>query len=233
MAKILIVEDEQEIRELVSAYLRNDQFEVDAEEDGKMALNRIKSNHYDLIILDLMLPSLSGEKICEEVRTFSNVPILMLTAKSDLSDKVFGFRIGADDYLTKPFEPIELLERVRALLRRSRNDRPKATLLRVLNGRILIDTESLRVTKDGVEIPLTTNEFKILMVLLSNPNRVFSRDEIIEQAFGMEYDSFDRAIDTHIKNIRAKLEDDSKHPMMIKTIYGAGYRAELTYDTEA
>lgn len=233
MAKILLVEDEQAISDIVKAYLVKEKYTVDTCADGLSAINQLQKNHYDLLILDLMLPKMSGEQVCEKVRTFSNLPILMLTAKTELEDKIHGFQIGSDDYLTKPFEPLELIERVRALLRRSNADRPKASLLHLLNHRIVIDTESLRIVKDGHDVALTTNEFKILMVLLSNPNRIFNREEIINHAFGMEYDSFDRAIDTHIKNIRAKLEDDPKHPQIIKTIYGAGYRAGMTYDTEA
>lgn len=232
MTTVLLVEDERGISDILRAYLEKEGFRVIQAYDGLEALDAFRRETPDVMILDLMLPKLSGEEVCARVRSRSDLPILMLTAKSDLDDKVRGFRLGADDYLAKPFEPLELIERLRALLRRSRKGQPKASVLALLDGSILLYPETMRITKNGEEVFLTTNEFKILRTLLSNPNKVFTREEIIELAFGMEYDAFDRAIDTHIKNIRAKLEDDPKHPKIIKTVYGTGYKAGSTYDTQ-
>lgn len=231
MTTILLVEDERGISDVIRAYLEKENYSVLQAYDGREALKAFETVTPDLMILDLMLPVLSGEEVCAAVRSRSDLPILMLTAKSDLEDKVEGFRLGADDYLVKPFEPQELIERVRALLRRSRKGQPKASVISLLEGTILIHPETMRVTRCGEDVFLTTNEFKILNTLLSNPNKVFTREEIIEIAFGVEYDAFDRAIDTHIKNIRAKLEEDPKHPQIIKTVYGSGYKAGSTYDT--
>lgn len=230
MTTVLLVEDEQGISDILRAYLEKEGFIVLQAFDGLCALEIFEKQRPDLIVLDLMLPKLSGEEVCSRIRSRSEIPILMLTAKSELDDKVLGFQLGADDYLSKPFEPRELIERLRALLRRARKGQPKASVISLLNGEILVYPETMQVTKKGEEILLTANEFRILNTLLSNPNKVFTREEIIEIAFGMEYDAFDRAIDTHIKNIRAKLEDDTKHPQIIKTVYGAGYKAGSTHD---
>lgn len=232
MTNILLVEDERGISDILRAYLEKENYAVEQAFDGEEALARFRTLPPDLVILDLMLPKISGEEVCAKIRGSSDVPILMLTAKSDLDDKVRGFRLGADDYLSKPFEPLELIERVRALLRRADSGHPKASVLSLAEGSVLVYPETMRVTKNGREIFLTTNEFKILSTLLSNPNKVFTREEIIELAFGVEYDAFDRAIDTHIKNIRAKLEDDPKHPKIIKTVYGTGYKAGSSHDPQ-
>ena len=231
MATILLVEDERGISDIVRAYLEKENYTVLQAFDGEEALQLFGSQPIDAVILDLMLPKIPGEEVCSRIRSRSDLPILMLTAKGDLDDKVAGFQLGADDYLSKPFEPRELIERIRALLRRARRGQPKAAVIALLDGTVLVYPETMRVTKDGEDIFLTTNEFKILNTLLSNPNKVFTREEIISLAFGMEYDAYDRAIDTHIKNIRAKLENDPRHPEIIKTVYGTGYKAVTPYDT--
>lgn len=214
----------------MKAYLEKENFTVLQAFDGVEAIKIFSTTPLSLIILDLMLPKMSGEEVCAKVRSRSNIPILMLTAKSELEDKVKGFKLGADDYLSKPFEPEELIARVHALLRRSNIGTPNASVITLENSNLVIDLDQMTVKKNGTEIFLTTNEFKILQTLLSNPNKVFTRDEIIELSFGIEYEAFDRAIDTHIKNIRAKIEDDPKHPVVIKTIYGMGYKAGVSND---
>lgn len=231
MTEILLVEDEKRIAKLIAAYLEQGGYTTTLAFDGKEALQQFETHPFDLIILDLMLPLLSGEEVCRSIRSQSTVPILMLTAKTDLEDKLTGFRIGADDYLSKPFEPEELIERVHALLRRSRDNQPKATTFTQKDGTLVIHSDQLLATKDGRDLGLTANEFKILRVLLSHPNRVYSREEIIEYAFGQDYEGFDRAIDTHIKNIRAKMEENPRRPQWIKTVYGMGYKVDLQNET--
>lgn len=230
LTTILVVEDEKGISNIMKAYLEKENFTVLQAFDGVEAIKIFSTTPLSLIILDLMLPKMSGEEVCAKVRSRSNIPILMLTAKSELEDKVKGFKLGADDYLSKPFEPEELIARVHALLRRSNIGTPNASVITLENSNLVIDLDQMTVKKNGTEIFLTTNEFKILQTLLSNPNKVFTRDEIIELSFGIEYEAFDRAIDTHIKNIRAKIEDDPKHPVVIKTIYGMGYKAGVSND---
>jgi DNA-binding response OmpR family regulator len=171
-----------------------------------------------------MLPGISGEELCKRIRQFSNVPILMLTAKVQESDKINGFSIGADDYLTKPFSPRELVMRVKAILRRTTDDVPLAEVISFNNDDLVVDFKAHTVKKKGVVVNLTPNEFKILKFLIRNPNRVFTREELIEKVMGFDYEGYDRTIDAHIKNLRQKIEDDTKNPMYIKTVYGVGYK---------
>jgi len=223
--KILVVEDEKRILDVVKAYLEKEGFEVKTAIDGKEALDLFNSETFHLIILDLMLPIISGEKVCNHIRTSSDIPIIMLTAKVDEDDKIEGLAIGADDYVTKPFSPRELVSRVKALLRRSyRDSNPLFEKLSFNNKDLEVDIDKMEVKKDGKVILLTTNEFKILSALLTNPGQVFSREQLIEKAFGIDYEGFDRTIDTHIKNIRQKIEDNPKEPKYILTVYGVGYK---------
>lgn len=223
--KILVVEDEKRILDVVKAYLEKEGFEVKTAIDGKEALDLFNSETFHLIILDLMLPIISGEKVCNHIRTSSDIPIIMLTAKVDEDDKIEGLTIGADDYVTKPFSPRELVSRVKALLRRSyRDSNPLFEKLSFNNKDLEVDIDKMEVKKDGKVILLTTNEFKILYTLLTNPGQVFSREQLIEKAFGIDYEGFDRTIDTHIKNIRQKIEDNPKEPKYILTVYGVGYK---------
>lgn len=222
---ILIVEDEKNISEVIRAYLAKEGFNVFLAKDGKEALRVFYKEKIHLIILDLMLPKISGEEVCAKIRTTSNVPIIMLTAKVDEDNRVEGLSIGADDYVTKPFSPRELVSRVKALLRRSyRNTGPLAEKLIFNNNDLEIDIDKMIVKKDGKDVYLTSNEFKILNSLLINPGQVLSRQQLIEFAFGYNYDGYDRTIDTHIKNIRQKIEDNPKKPIYITTVYGAGYK---------
>ena len=173
-----------------------------------------------------MLPKLSGEEIIKEIRNQSQVPVIMVSAKVEEDNRVDGLRLGADDYVTKPFSPKELVERVKAVLRRiEKYNIPRADIIKTSDGRLEMDLEYNRIFKDSKEILLTKNEFQILKTIFSNPNKIYSRDEIIELTFGFDYDAYDRAIDTHIKNIRSKIEDNPKKPMYIKTIYGMGYKS--------
>lgn len=223
--KILVVEDEKNILEVIEAYLLKEGFRVITAEDGEMALELFKTEKIHLIVLDLMLPKLSGEEVCTTIRATSDIPIIMLTAKVDEDDKIEGLTIGADDYITKPFSPRELVSRVKALLRRSyRDSNPLAEKLVFNDGDLEVDIDKMIVRKKGENVYLTSNEFKILSSLLTRPGQVFSREQLIELAFGYDYDGFDRTIDTYIKNIRQKIEDNPKSPNYIITVYGVGYK---------
>ena len=224
--KILIIEDEESINNIVKSYLIKEGYEVFQAFDGEEGLQVFLRENIDLVILDLMLPKILGEDVIKEIRNRSQVPVIMLSAKVEENDKVTGLRLGADDYVTKPFSARELIERIKAVLRRiEKYNIPRADIIKTLDGRLEMDLEYNRFFKDGVEIYLTKNEFSILKTLFSNPNKIYTRDEIIELTFGYDYDAYDRAIDTHIKNIRQKIEDNPKKPMYIKTIYGMGYKS--------
>lgn len=223
--KILVVDDEQNILDVVKAYLEKENFEVITAMDGEMALNIFNTEKINLIVLDLMLPKISGEEVCKRIRVSSAVPIIMLTAKADEDEKIDGISIGADDYLTKPFSVRELVVRVRALIRRAYRDfTPMADILSFNNGDLEVDIKKMSVKKQSKDVSLTTNEFKILQVLLTNPKQVFSREKLVEKAFGVNYEGFDRTIDTYIKNIRQKIENNHKEPLYIVTVYGMGYK---------
>lgn len=223
--RILVVDDEERILEVVKAYLEKDGFQVVTALDGESALNIFNNEVIHLIILDLMLPKISGEEVCNKVRATSDVPIIMLTAKVDEDDRIDGITMGADDYLTKPFSTRELVVRVRALIRRTyRDSSPLADYLTFNNNDLEIDFKKILVKKHGHTVNLTTNEFKVLVALLTSPGQVFSREQLVEKAFGMDYDGFDRTVDSYIKNIRQKIEDIPKEPIYIITIYGLGYK---------
>jgi DNA-binding response OmpR family regulator len=223
--KILVVDDEQKILNVIQAYLIKEGYEVLTASDGEEALNIFKNQQVHLIILDLMLPKISGEQVCNKIRATSSVPIIMLTAKTEEDNKIEGLAIGADDYITKPFSNRELVGRVKAILRRTyRDNKPLAELLIINNGDLEINIEKMTIKKQGETITLTSNEFKILIALLVNPGQVFSREQLVSKAFGMDYDGFDRTIDTHIKNIRQKIEADHKNPKYILSVYGMGYK---------
>lgn len=222
---ILVVDDEIKILEIVEAYLKKDGFQVYTATDGEAALDIFKKEKIHLVVLDLMLPKLSGEEVCRKIRTFSEVPIIMLTAKADEEDKLQGLAIGADDYLTKPFSARELVGRINALLRRSyRGESPLADILIFNDGDLEVDIKKFQVKKKGKVVNLTPNEFKLLNILLANPGHVFTRDQLLEKAFGKDFEGFDRTVDTHIKNIRHKIEDNPKESKYILSIYGVGYK---------
>ena len=220
-AKILIIEDEKQIAQIVRSYLVKEGFTVTLAETGQKALSLIKMD-YDLIILDLMLPDMAGEMICSSIREFSDVPIIMLTAKSSEDERVRGLGLGADDYVVKPFSSRELVARVKAHLRRTQKNEGK--VLSFNDGLLVIDTLAMVVKKKEKEIPLTTTEFKILLFLAKSPEVVIGRFQIVQNVLGYNFEGYDRVIDAHIKNIRHKIEEDPQKPLLIKTVYGAGYK---------
>lgn len=223
--KILVVDDEEKILSVIKAYLEKEGFDVHTASDGERAIELFNSMDFSLVILDLMLPKISGEEICAKLRTTSSIPIIMLTAKVEENDKIEGLSLGADDYVTKPFSPKELVLRVKALLRRSFKDsKPLAEKLIFNDGDLEVDIEKMMVKKKGVPVNFTTNEFKLLVALLTHTGQVFTRDQLIQIAFGDDYEGFDRTIDTHIKNIRQKIENNPKLPEYILTVYGMGYK---------
>lgn len=218
--RILVVEDEAKIAEIVKAYLAKDGFSVTVAETGSKAISLLKDG-FDLIILDLMLPDMTGEEICETIRKDSDLPIIMLTAKSDEEDRIAGLGIGADDYIVKPFSPREVVARVKALLRRTKGLKKTAGFN---SGNLVIDSPNFKVIKNGTSIVLTPTEFKLLQCLAERPEQVFTRLQLVNVILGYDYEGYDRTIDAHIKNIRHKIEDDPKNPSYIKTVYGLGYR---------
>jgi two-component system, OmpR family, response regulator ResD len=220
---ILVVDDEQKIREVITSYLQNEGYLTLEAANGKEALELIQEHAIDFVILDLMLPDLSGEKVCQRIREQSPVPILMLTAKVSEEERIQGLSIGADDYVTKPFSPREILARVKAILRRSGQDL-LATRMVYNDGDLIIDTDKQIVLKNGGNVHLTPAEYKLLLVLARHPERPFSREELIEKVFGFDYAGEDRTIDQHVKNLRHKIESDPKKPDYILTVYGYGYR---------
>jgi DNA-binding response OmpR family regulator len=219
--KILIVDDEKQIVEIVKAYLEREGYKTIVAYDGKSALTLAKTEHPELIILDLMLPEVSGWDVCRTLRTESDIPIIMLTARDDTTDKIVGLELGADDYLSKPFDPKELVSRVRAVLRRY-SRKPKRNLIYL--GNLSIDLEKRQVCRGEAQIQLTALEFDLLKVMAENPGRVFSRMQLLDKVQDEAYEGYERTIDSHIKNLRKKIEPDPEHPKYILTIYGVGYK---------
>jgi two-component system alkaline phosphatase synthesis response regulator PhoP len=219
--KILVVDDDVKTVELVKLYLNRDGYRVLTAYDGTEALRLARESHPDLIVLDLMLPGMDGFEVCRTLRDESDVPIVMLTARTTDEDKLTGLGIGADDYVSKPFSPRELAARVRAVLRRLPGERGPAEIKR---GELVLNFLKQEASIAGRHLNLTPVEFKLLGVLAKEPGRVFSRTELVEKALGYDYKGFDRTIDVHILNLRRKLETDSRHPKYIKTLYGSGYK---------
>jgi DNA-binding response OmpR family regulator len=222
MNNILIIEDEKSVSEILEAYLKKEGYGVYSTESGLEGIEVFRKEKIDLVILDLMLPDIDGEEVCKILRRISDVYIFMLTAKSTLSDKIEGLNIGADEYLTKPLSPRELTARVNALFRRfgGSND----NILSLDKGKLTIDNDKRSVKLNGEEMSLTPNEFDILYALASNKGKVFTREAIIERVFGIDFDGSDRIIDVHIKNLRKKIEEDSRSPKYIVTVTKVGYK---------
>ncbi len=220
--KILVVEDEPKIRKVVAAYLKKENYNVKEAEDGEEAIEFAEKINPDLMILDLMLPKLSGEEVCQRIRQKSELPILMLTAKNSEEDKIKGFDYGADDYLVKPFSNKELVARVKAILRRSDYSAEKANIIIYNKGKLKLYPEKMELIYKDQKINLTNTEFKIIYTLARNPEQVLSREQIAEKVMGLEFKGFDRTIDAHIKNIRKKM-NLAKNKYIV-TVYGAGYR---------
>ena len=219
--KILIVEDEQKISDIVRSYLERDGFDVTVAATGAAALREIK-NRFDLVILDLKLPDIDGETICQSIREISDMPVIMLTAKSAEDDRVKGLCIGADDYVIKPFSVRELVARVQAHLRRSKKDAKKELVFN--KGALVIDILAQEAKKNGTVVSLTGTEFRILLSLAERPNIIFSRLQLINIVQGFDFEGFDRVVDAHVKNLRHKIEDNPQTPSFIKTVYGMGYK---------
>lgn len=222
---IIVVDDEPKIVEVIKAYLEKAGYRVLAAANGDVALHLFEQVHPALVILDLMLPDMSGEEICSRLRKKSRVPIIMLTAKIEEQDMINGLDLGADDYVIKPFSPRQLLARIEALLRRSGEDTaPLASVMTFIDGDLIIDYPGHEVKKNGLVVNLTPNEFKILTTLLKYPQKVFTRDEMIRLVMGDDFEGYDRIIDTHIKNLRQKIETDTRNPKYILTVHGIGYK---------
>lgn len=222
--RILIVDDEPNLLNVVEDYLKKQGYEVYIALRGSQAMDLFREVTPDFLILDLNLPDISGEELCRTIRLTSDVPILMLTAKTSEDDKVRGLSLGADDYLTKPFSPRELVGRVQAILRRSRGKGSLSEIYSFRDGDLVLDNTRRTVLKQGHEVSLTPNEYSILHTLMQYPGQVFTRTRIIDSAMGFDFDGFERTIDTHIKNLRQKIEDDFKNPVYIHTVYGVGYK---------
>lgn len=225
MQKILIVDDEKRITEVLEAYLIREGYEIHTADNGIDALKKVKSVSPDLMILDLMLPDISGEEVCRLVRKDSDLPILMLTAKSSEDDRINGIVMGADDYVTKPFSPREVVVRVQAILRRVKKTE-KVERLEFNDKQLVIDLDKKEVTLFGQYINLTPIEYKLLTNMAMNPGRVYSRLDLLEkiQDEGMYYEGYERSVDTHIKNLRKKIEQDPRQPAFIVTVFGMGYK---------
>ncbi len=220
--KVLVVDDEVKITQVVRAYLEKDGYQVVEASDGRQALEVARREHPNLIILDLMLPEVSGWDVCRTLRQESDVPIIMLTAQDEDTEKIVGLEIGADDYVTKPFNPKELLARIHALLRRAGRAPAGARILGV--GGLRIDTEKREVRVDRREVRLTPTEFDLLAALAESPGRVLSREQIMDRLLGGSLDGYDRAVDSHVKSLRQKIESDPRTPRYVLTVFGVGYK---------
>jgi DNA-binding response OmpR family regulator len=223
--KIVVIDDEPSVQEVVRAYLEKDGYQVFVAGNGAEGLALAERMRPALIVLDLMLPDISGEEICSDIRGRSDVPILMLTAKASADERVAGLVSGADDYLVKPFSPRELVARVNAVLRRTRGiEAPLVAKLSLDGGRLEIDSVEHVVKVDGVAVDLTPNEYKLLTTLARYPGRAYSRFELVNRVQGEEFEGEERTIDVHVKNLRKKIEPDASHPRYIETVSGVGYR---------
>ena len=222
--KVLVVDDEKLIVKGIRFSLEQDGMEVDAAYDGEEALEMAREKEYDIILLDLMLPKLDGLGVCQQIREFSNVPIVMLTAKGDDMDKILGLEYGADDYITKPFNILEVKARIKAIMRRMTQAAPKEEkAMVVVSGDLRLDCESRRVFIAGKEINLTAKEFDLLELLVFNPNKVYSRENLLNIVWGYEYPGDVRTVDVHIRRLREKIEQNPSDPKYVHTKWGVGY----------
>ncbi|MCK6259540.1 response regulator transcription factor [Fictibacillus sp. KIGAM418] len=228
MKTILIVDDEAKLLEVVSSYLRNEGYQTIEASTGQEAIKQIKKSPIDFVILDLMLPDIKGEEVCQLIRQEVSIPILMLTAKVKEEERINGLVLGADDYMTKPFSPRELVMRVKTILRRSNDNDLLAERISYNDGELTIDANSKEVFLKGTEVNLTPNEYKTLLVFARHPKRTFSRNELVEKVLGFDYEGDTRAIDQHIKNLRHKIESNPKNPHYIQTVFGVGYKFKGT-----
>ena len=222
MRTVLVVEDEARIATLVADYLRAAGFNTILASDGEAALRQARSESPDLIVLDLGLPKRDGLDVIRDIRKYSEAPIIILTARGDETDRIVGLELGADDYVVKPFSPKELVARVRAIFRRAERSATPSDVIRAAD--VEIDTRRLRVTVRGKVVDLTATEMQLLSLLASEPGRVFTRGQLLDAIRGVAFESYERAIDGHIKNIRRKIEPEPSRPVYIQTVYGVGYR---------
>jgi two-component system response regulator ResD len=224
--KILVADDDESIVELIMLYLRKDGFDVITARDGGEALRKITQHSPDLVLLDIMMPVKDGWEVCREIRQRYQLPVIMLTSRSEDYDKILGLELGADDYITKPFNPRELVARVRAVLRRSRQESSEPRLLQYRD--LVINLDEFMVTKEGRPVPLTRKELELLWLLAGRPNQVFSREQLLSRIWGYDYTGDTRTVDTHIKRLRRKL--GSGESWDIKTVWGVGYKFEVDKD---
>ena len=224
MPKILVVDDERVMVKGIKFNLENEGYQVDTGSDGEEAVDKARTGQFDLIILDLMMPKIDGLQACMKIREFSNVPVIMLTAKGEDSDKIMGFECGADDYITKPFNILELKARIRALLRRAAASAQREREAdRLTHGSITLDVAERAAWRDGEPVELTAKEFDLMALLMQNPGRVYSRENLLNLVWGYEYIGEFRTVDVHIRRLREKLEPDPANPEHILTKWGVGY----------
>ncbi|MDO4847783.1 MAG: response regulator transcription factor [Clostridiaceae bacterium] len=224
--KVLIVDDDLNICELLRLYLEKEGFETVSVNDGMLALDSFRSENPDIVLLDIMLPNLDGWQVCREIRKFSDKPIIMLTAKGETFDKVLGLELGADDYVTKPFEPKEIIARIKAVLRRTSNQAAETVKANEVSfDKLVINLDNYELKVNGVQIDTPPKELELIFHLASNPNRVFSRDQLLDEVWGFDYYGDSRTVDVHVKRLREKLEGVSDK-WELKTVWGVGYKFE-------
>ena len=223
MGRLLIIDDDVRLGALLERLLKPEGFQVTLVTDGLQGVRRATSEVFDLLVLDVMLPGMDGFEVLRRIRSSSKVPVIMLTAKGSDNDRIVGLELGADDYLSKPFNPRELVARIRAVLRRAEGGAPTPVTETLRVGDLIMDTARREVSADGNVVQLTTTEFDLLRCFLRHPGQVLSRDALMDMLRGVGYAAYDRSIDVHVKNLRAKIESDSRQPRYIKTIWGTGY----------
>ena len=222
--KVLIVDDEKLIVKGIKFSLEQDGYEVDCAYDGEEALEKAENGQYDIILLDLMLPKIGGYDVCQRIREFSQTPIIMLTAKGDDMDKILGLEYGADDYMTKPFNILEVKARIKAVMRRSKKEeaaRPKGDTISA--GGLTLDLDGRRTFRGNTEIPLTSKEFDMLRLLMENPGKVYKREDLLKAVWGDDYPGDERTVDVHVRRLREKIEEDAGNPVYVHTKWGIGY----------
>jgi two-component system response regulator ResD len=228
-ARVLVVDDDPTVAEVVAGYLDRAGYRVDRADDGPAALARAAAHRPDLVVLDLMLPGMDGLEVCRRMRERGPVPVIMLTARGDEDDRILGLEVGADDYVTKPFSPRELVLRVESVLRRARPATARQSPLRAAG--LTVDPAARRVTRDGAELALTLREFDLLAFFLRNPGRAYSREDLMREVWGWEFGDLS-TVTVHIRRLRGKVEDDPARPRLIQTVWGVGYRFEPAPRTE-
>src|SRR5450756_45474 len=221
---ILVVEDEPKIAELLKLYLEREGYQVEIASDGEAALEAFHRGGPELAILDLNLPVVDGLEVCRQIRKESDLPIIMLTARDEEADKLIGLELGADDYITKPFSPREVIARVRAVLRRAAPAQPQQPQETLRAGELMLDPERHELRRGGAVLDLTPTEFRLLEVLMRNPGRVYSRLQLLDLVQGEAFEGYERTIDAHVKNLRSKIEPDPQRPTHVLTVYGVGYK---------